>query len=155
MLTALAEIRPADTNGAGHATGSHGTDDKPSHAETSDHLEGKALREIFGVLPEPTRDPFASLADRLKATLNLYRFTADGSSILDWASVQTRLADPLSRFTRAELEQEFGRFSHERDTHLRSLIRDAQRSRSDEALALLRDPPASAKRAVTRFNGAR
>lgn len=160
VLTALADIRPAGEspaapNGTPDAENAGNGSDDPSTETGTGHLDGKELKEIFGVMPEPARDPFASLADKLKATLGLYRFTQDGGSLLDWASVQTKLSDPLSRYSRAEMEQEFARFAYERDTHLRSLIREARRTNDEAALALLRQPPAPAAKAVTRFNGAR
>ena len=149
--TAFADIRPASPNGA--------TTTEPMPAEnqsaSADHLEGKALKEIFGVLPEAARDPFASLADRLKATLDLYRFDPTGGSILDWASVQTRLADPLSRYSRTELEQEFRRFAQARDAQLRDLAREAKRAGDERALAVIRNPPTHAADAVKRLNAAR
>jgi hypothetical protein len=151
VSTAVADIRPADANGAPDDT--QLSPDTGPGSDSLDHLEGKALKDIFGVLPEPARDPFASLADRVKATMELYRFTSSGGSLLDWASVQTRLSDPLSRYSRAEMEQEFTRFAHERDNHLRSLIREAHRSRDEAALAALKNPPRHAAHAVKRFNG--
>lgn len=152
VSTAVADIRPADANGT-TATPPDERANEPGSA--TDHLEGKPLKDIFGVLPEASRDPFASLADRVKATMELYRFTPSGGSLLDWASVQTRLSDPLSRYSRAEMEQEFTRFAHERDNHLRALIREAHRSRDEAALAALKNPTKHASDAVKRFNGKR
>jgi len=162
ILTAIIKVVPADavpTAGDEPQTpGSHhnGTaEPEPARLGSEAHLEGRELKEIFGVLPEATRDPFSSLADRLNATLFLYKYEPTGGSLLDWASVQSRLADPLSRYSRAELEQEFQRFAYERDTHLKKLVHEARRSNDDSARAVLSSPPAHAAKAMKRFNGSR
>lgn len=73
-------------------------------------------------LPEALTDPFASLASRLKATLECYRFNTGARSLLDWAVVQTGMEDPLSRHTRQELEQVFAQFARNRQQHLKQLL---------------------------------
>lgn len=73
-------------------------------------------------LPTPMTDPFASLAQRLEATADSYRFSTDPRSLIDWASAQTGLDDPLSKYTRSELEQAFPRFARDRDAHLKNLV---------------------------------
>ncbi|WP_145445339.1 DUF3553 domain-containing protein [Mucisphaera calidilacus] len=78
-------------------------------------------------LPSSMTDPFASLKQRLLATLDSYRFTTDPRSLIEWAVVQTGLDDPLSKYTRSELERAFPRFSRDRDNHLAELIRTIKR----------------------------
>jgi len=68
-------------------------------------------------------DPFASLGARLKATLESFRYSTDAKSIIDWAVAQTGLNDPLSKYTRHELEGAFPRFAHLRDKHLQELVK--------------------------------
>ena len=75
-------------------------------------------------LPEKLTDPFVSLHDRLIATLETYRFSTDARSLIDWAVVQTGMNDPLSKYTRHELEHAFPRFARDRDQHLRSIVVD-------------------------------
>jgi hypothetical protein len=82
----------------------------------SENLEGKLI-----ALPEDATDPFRSRKARLETTLALYRFNSNGASLLDWAASQTGLKDPLSRFSRHELERSFSRFRMELDGHLRKL----------------------------------
>jgi len=82
-------------------------------------------------LPEATTDPFASLADRIQATLDTYRFSTEPKSLIDWAAVQTGLNDPLSKYTRHELEQAFPRFTRDRDKHLKDLIWQARKASPD------------------------
>jgi hypothetical protein len=88
---------------------------------------GASVEELMTKLPDTATDPFTSLRQRLTATLGLYRFTDGGAALLDWASMQTGLKDPLSRFNRHELEQWFSRFKIELDNHLKKLVRDAKK----------------------------
>lgn len=113
-------------------------------------LEAGNLAERMAELPETTRDPFASLSSRIKATLALYRFTERGSTILDWAAMQTGLPDPLTRFNRHELESFFKRFAGERDAHLRKLMGEARKRPSPEIDRLVAEAPASARDALRR-----
>jgi len=78
-------------------------------------------------LPAEMKDPFASLGSRLKATLKTYRFSTEARSLIEWAVIQTGLDDPLSKYTRSELEQAFPRFARDRDLHLKDLVKQMKR----------------------------
>lgn len=81
--------------------------------------------ELFK-LPDELTDPFATLENRFDATLRSYKLISDGRdprALLDWAVVQTGLSDPLSKYSRPELEQAYPRFARDRDNHLASLIK--------------------------------
>lgn len=81
--------------------------------------------ELFK-LPEELTDPFATLEKRFEATLRSIKMISDGRdprALLDWAVVQTGLNDPLSKYSRPELEQAFPRFARDREHHLVSLIK--------------------------------
>ncbi len=118
-------------------------------------LEGRTPLEIFMSLPEETRDPFNSHTSRLKATFDLYRFSNQGGSLLDWAAAQSGLRDPLSKFSRHELEQFFHRFALERDAHLKKLVLEAKKMDDPQVRQLLDNPPASAKDALRRVHSGR
>jgi hypothetical protein len=98
-------------------------------------------------LPEAMADPFASIDSRLRATLESYRYSTEPRSLFDWAIAQTGLDDPLTKYTRHELEQAFPRFARLRDKHLAELVRQVKRSGSiqllNEALKQSRIPAAS------------
>ncbi|WP_428389624.1 DUF3553 domain-containing protein [Mucisphaera sp.] len=99
-------------------------------------------------LPLPMADPFASLKQRLLSTLESYRFTTEPRSLIEWAVTQTGLDDPLSQYTRSELEQAFPRFCRDRDNHLADLIRTAKRQMQHSVLDEVRaeiDLPAAHK----------
>jgi len=74
-------------------------------------------------LPENMTDPFRGEDERLKATLESFRFSTESRSLMSWATTQTGLDDPLSTYTRQELEQAFPRFARDRDAHLVDLVR--------------------------------
>lgn len=125
LSTAVASIRPADQADA-PARAMAGPGGDSSDAESwLDILEAGNPAEIMSKLPEAATDPFQSLGNRVKATLGLYRFSHSGGSLLDWAAAQTGMKDPLSRFSRQELEEFFARFEANRDTHLRQLAQEA------------------------------
>ncbi|MEX2219138.1 MAG: DUF3553 domain-containing protein [Phycisphaerales bacterium] len=89
----------------------------------NDPLSASAVNwdEKLQAIPEDATDPFKTRRARLEATLNLYRFTSGGGSLLDWAAAQTGLKDPLSKFSRHELERQFDRFRANLDAHLKKL----------------------------------
>lgn len=114
-------------------------------------LDPQQARAIMAAVPEAAKDPFKPLPDRLKATLELYRYTPEGRSLLDWAARQAGVADPLSVFNRHELEQLFDRFRINRDRHLAELVASARRDRTDID-SILRSAPSSARRVLNEIN---
>lgn len=109
------------------------------------------VRERLAVLPDDASDPFRPLASRIRATVELYRYTDQGGLLLAWATTMTGLADPLSKVSRHELEQAFSRFEVLRDRHLSQLMQSAAREGID-AQALIKAMPADAQRALQRNN---
>jgi hypothetical protein len=151
LSTAYAELRPASE--------APRLPEFPAAEDTTDALaqaaSGAAVGEVMNRLPDRATDPFISLDQRLKNTLDLYRFTESGGALLDWASMQTGLKDPLSRFSRQELEAWFGRFKMELDNHLKKLVRDVRRQdpRALDAVTAAAGP--EAKQALRRADGGR
>lgn len=89
--------------------------------------------QLWQLFPTMT-DPFQSIGARLQATLESYRFSTDPRSLIEWAIAQTGLEDPLSKFTRHELEQAFARFARDRNLHLRDLVRQLKQQGQSEPL---------------------
>jgi hypothetical protein len=85
-------------------------------------------------LPDAMTDPFKSLKDQLHATLDAYRFSTEARPLIDWAVMQTGLNDPLSRYTRQELEQAFPGFARNRDQHLKQLVRQLKQAGQTQVL---------------------
>lgn len=78
-------------------------------------------------LPEAMTDPFRSEARRLEVTLDSFRFSTEAHSLIEWAAAQSGLDDPLSHYSRQELEQSFDRYTRNRDLHLLELVRALKR----------------------------
>ena len=89
-------------------------------------------------------DPFLPVSKRLQATLESYRFGVDprqAKLLLDWAVGQTGLKDPMTKYTRHELEQGFRRFVRDRDNHLFDLVRQIKRANRSDIFDELRKQP--------------
>jgi hypothetical protein len=108
--------------------------------------------EVMARIPEACTDPFRTLDQRLAATLQMYRFSDTGGSLIDWAAAQTGLKDPLSRFNRHELESFFKRFAFNRDEHLKKLV--VELKKKDPALLgrTLRGAPPAAQQSLRRLD---
>lgn len=88
--------------------------------------KGDGKKTELNRLPDKLNDPFLNLEQRIEATLETHRFSTEPRSLLDWAVAQTGLDDPMSKYTRHELEQGFEWFARDRDLHLRELVRQAK-----------------------------
>lgn len=128
----------------------HHHDDDANHAAESFPDPASARRRLAAV-PEAATDPFLPLPARLRETLGLYRFEPQNRSLLDWASIQSGLRDPLSQFSRHELEQHFQTFRINLDRHLKDLLTDARKAGLDTA-PFLAAAPAPAHHALRRIN---
>ena len=129
---------------------------KDNHVEAKDatktdqgwlaSLDQAAQSHELRALPESLTDPFASLQRRLTNTLDNYRYRNTPRLLLDWAIVQTGLDDPMTKYTRQELEQAFDCYSRDRDNHLIELVHLIKRQNEgaflDETLATATDPTA-------------
>lgn len=163
ISTAFAHLIPADRAG--------GLLDQPQHDEPQATAGGPSAvdpaisgpgsfgardpKEVMRRLPESTTDPFSTPLARLRATLGLYRFNATGASLLDWAAIQSGLADPLSRFNRHELERFFEGFAVVRDTHLKKLVAETKRTDPSGLAAAVAQAPAAAHQVLRRLDTGR
>lgn len=116
-------------------------------------LGAKEVQEVMTRLPEPATDPFASLSQRLRATLSLYRFGAAGGGLIDWAAAQSGLKDPLAKFNRHELEAFYKRFVANLDAHLKRLLPEVQRKDPGALGEAMAQAPQPARDAVRRVDG--
>lgn len=145
LTTAYADLRSPEELGqlaeaaeAGYVSGADTSTESP---------EDRITR-----LPDAVTDPFTSRRNRLKATLGLYRFSGSGGILLDWAASQTGMKDPLSRFSRHDLERLFDRFRINLDNHLRKLVSEIKREDPHALAELLPAAPAAAQQAVRRLD---
>jgi hypothetical protein len=138
-----ATAHPQPGNPAHHA-------DDANHAAESFPDPASARRRLAAI-PEAASDPFLPLPNRLRETLNLYQFEPQNRSLLDWASIQSGLRDPLSQFSRHDLEQHFQTFRINLDRHLKDLLADARKAGLDTA-PFLAAAPSPAHHALRRIN---
>lgn len=103
-----------------------------------DRLEGNGVgKEELWRMPASFTDPFATLSSRLAAVLDSFRYGTDPRhprNLLDWAVAQTGLNDPLSKYTRTELEQAFPRFVRDRDNYFFDMVRTIRRQNRQDLL---------------------
>ncbi|MCH8314787.1 MAG: DUF3553 domain-containing protein [Planctomycetes bacterium] len=120
-------------------------------------LAQRKVEEAMIGLPADVRDPFSLLRRRLVLTLDLYRFERSNRALMDWAVAQSGLVDPLTHFTRHELEQLFERWARERDVHLGRLLQECRRDLklAQELDELVAAAPPGAREAVRRVTAAR
>lgn len=106
--------------------------------------------DLMSALPDAATDPFIPLRRRLQGTLGLYRFDG-GPRLIEWAVAQSGLNDPMSRFSRHELESFFQRWRFALDAHLGKLLQEARREPGalDEAS---RGAPPAALAAIRRIS---
>ena len=108
----------------------------------------REILEIMTQIPPNARDPFATPAQRLEATLSLYRFSNSGGSLIDWAAAQCGLADPMGRFNRHELEDFYRMFEMNLRSHLGKVVKDANTIDVKELVRIRDHAPPAAKLAL-------
>lgn len=125
--TNVAPLVAKEMNQVMSSTKATGLADEASKGGWLESLNGDRAQAVLWSLPEAMTDPFVSLRQRLIATVESYRFSKEARSLIDWAIAQTGLEDPLTRFTRHELEEGFDRFARDRVVHLNDLVRTVKR----------------------------
>lgn len=93
-------------------------------------------------LPHDVTHVLGSFEQRVLLVSQLYQFDDGDEGLLKWARAQTKLPDPLEKWSRDELAQAFGDFRRARDAFLRKLVDDAKKKRGAAAVgdALLAVP---------------
>ncbi|MCE2654729.1 MAG: DUF3553 domain-containing protein [Phycisphaerales bacterium] len=148
ITSALANLVPADEAPRIQA------EPPPADDPLMQHMAGN-VKEVMLRLPDACTDPFSGPVQRLKATLLLFRYSEHGGALLDWAAVQTGLRDPMTRFSRHELEDLYRRFVFVRDEHLKKLIMEVKKNDPLALRELTRTAPKNAQQVLRRFDSAR
>jgi len=117
--------------------------DKMTDSEWLGEVAQRKVREVMVGLSERVRDPFRPIEERLRACLDLFRFDRTGRSLVEWAVAQSGLDDPLSRFTRHELELLFDEWASNRQQHLQQLFSQAPKDKQLLDRLLSAAPPAA------------
>lgn len=149
----FAPSAPSQSNGDSDR---HGVSKEDDFAARLTGAPGQGdIKQRMARLPDNATDPFTTPMERLKVTLALYRFQPTGGSLLDWAAMQSGMADPMSRFNRHELEKFFESFVIVRDNHLRKTLFEARKADPNATSALLKQAPPSVQQAMRRLDGMR
>jgi hypothetical protein len=135
-------------NGAEHL--GRGTGE--SEPTMQDVLDRAASLEALQKLPESINDPFVPIMKRVLATLTLYKLWDKPAGVLDWATGQTGLRDPMSLMSRHELEAQMDRFRIGLDGHLKKILKDARREDPKGVEAALAQCGPAAKAALRRVD---
>lgn len=128
--------------------------DKMKESEWLGDVAQRKVDEVMVAVTPEVRDPFNSLKQRLGACLDLYRFDRSGRGLIDWAVAQSGLDDPLSRFTRHELEVLFDQWACQRENHLQRLLQESG-SKAAKIDELFPKAPRDARDAVRRLTAGR
>ncbi len=155
ITTAFVSLQPADAGDSVARQPARSAE--PAHPaavskSTSFPTDPKQARAKMTALPEPATDPFSTPANRLRAILDCYRFQPTAGSLIDWAAAQSRLADPLSRFNRHELEEFFKDFRRTLDSALRKAVQDATRANPAELREIAKNAPIQGQRALQQLH---
>ncbi|MHC4767661.1 MAG: DUF3553 domain-containing protein [Planctomycetota bacterium] len=158
ISTAHAELQLVNANNGPETDGADthplGGWDKMKESDwLGEVAQRKVLEAMTSIAPEAL-DPFMSSEKRLEACLDLYRFERTGRSVIDWAVAQSGLADPLSRFTRHELEVLFDQWAAQRDEQMGRLLQEVKVDPGVVA-KLVDSAPPRARDAVRRLTAAR
>lgn len=151
----VAPARAALPNLPAGATPPNGTSRAATRSADVPIPSRSSLEKAMLTLPEAVRDPFTTVWNRLERTIALYRITDDPRHVTLWAVSQMGLDDPLSIFSRQELEVYFKRWARLRDEHLATVLADAAKSDPDRAADVLATAPPSAREAMRRANARR
>ena len=119
-------------------------------ASATPHTPESAQAALQAV-PERARDPFLPLAERLRQSISLFRYTSSGASLLDWAAAQTGLADPLSLLTRHDLESAFQRFRRNLEEHCLKIGLELVRADPEAFRKATSGAPSDAQRVLQRL----
>ena len=148
LSTAYADLQPPDDIGALEQRIREAT-------ALPDADEHDAARAFMADLPDELTDPFSDLDARLSRSLECYRHKPSGVGLIEWASVRSGLADPLSRFNRHELEELFQRFRTSLDNHVAKLVRELARSDRERLRAVVEQAGAEGRQALKRLDALR
>jgi hypothetical protein len=152
ITTALAPLRRANTtfDRLPAAETAPGAQPDPFAAPNPSGIpdDPKNARKLMTAIPEDAVDPFQTPAARLRSCLALYRFEPTPASLIDWAAAQSRLSDPLSRFSRHELEEYFADFRRNLDKALAKCVQDAGKVDPAELRTIAQAAPPAGQRAL-------
>lgn len=150
LNTGVAEV--ARANGDARSANGSGAGKSEESRGWLGALETQDPQQVMIRLPEAVSDPFRSIWQRLAATIDLYRFSKEPKSLTEWAIAQSGMVDPLTAFTRQEIEALFDRWMRHRDEHLKATLVEAHRADPRKTQAMLANAHPETQRVVQRVD---
>lgn len=110
--------------------------DDPKRADAGwlDSIGGRSIDQRLKELPESVTQVLGTIRQRLDAVLPYYALRDEPKVLVRWARGQTGVGDPLSEWSRDELQIAFQAFRNERDAHLRGLGALLKKTEGDDAV---------------------
>jgi hypothetical protein len=163
ISTAFAELKPAEDSMSRqliHASNEverqAARDATESRAAGPDPLEKSMRRrsaeESLLKVPEDAIDPFRTPVQRLESMVKIYKWMDSPAGVLEWATSQTGLGDPMSMFNRHELEQHLDKFRIAVDNQMKKLLPIARKADAPGVQRVLLTAGPSAKAALRRVD---
>ncbi|GDY00488.1 hypothetical protein LBMAG48_28910 [Phycisphaerae bacterium] len=148
ISTAFADLKPAEDSMSRQII--------KASEESTDPLDKtmrrRAAEESLQKVPEDAIDPFRTPIQRLQSMLKIYKWMDSPAGVLEWATTQTGLGDPMSMFNRHELEQQLDKFRIGVDNHLKKLLPVARKADAGGVQKALLTAGPSAKAALRRVD---
>lgn len=145
---ASAAPRPPNGAAGSFVPAGDGRDPFAAPSPTGVPDDPREVRRLMTAIPDDAVDPFQTPGARLRSVLGLYRFEQTPASLIDWAAAQSALSDPLSRFSRQELEEYFSDFRRTLDKALAKAVHDAGKVDPSELRAIAQGAPPAGQRAL-------
>lgn len=150
LLASVAELERVERGGNGLMQGDQTLVSRELNGETGwlAEISKKKPEDAMSALDSRASDPFLPPLKRLEFVLGLYRFDPH-RTLIDWAVAQSGLGDPLTRFSRHDLEQQFRLWAMERDAALARLLADSElRSQPEVVRRMVAGAPSIAQQAA-------
>lgn len=164
ISTAFAELKPAEDSmsrqlihasreverQAAREDGSSASDGPATPLDKS--MRRRSAEESLLKVPEDAIDPFRTPVQRLESMLKIYKWMDSPAGVLEWATSQTGLGDPMSMFNRHELEQQLDKFRIAVDNQMKKLLPVARKADAAGVQRVLLTAGPSAKAALRRVD---
>lgn len=98
----------------------------PQQTGWLDQLAGRTADERLRAIPD-LGDALTPMSERLERAFALLRFQDTPEGLVGWARAQTGMPDPLTHWTRDDLQAAFADFAIRREAAIRELARMARR----------------------------
>lgn len=158
ISTAFAELKPAEDSMSRQLI--HASREVASREAQGDtpmdpldkSMRRRTAEESLQKVPEDAIDPFRTPVQRLESMIKIYKWMDSPAGVLEWATSQTGLGDPMSMFNRHELEQHLDKFRIAVDNQMKKLLPVARKADAAGVQRVLLTAGPSAKAALRRVD---